>query len=272
MYTGDFLSESLVGKRIVVIGCAQGHGSSIAKGCSENGAEVLLIDRNPAVRDLCESIRRDGGKADFRIADVLKPETVSAALAELSGDSGIDGVVYMPRGRIRKEMSEISPEDWDADLDIALKGAFFSAQAAVPLFRKAERYPFFITMSSILSEFIGPESVGYHAAKGGLESLTRYLAVHLGPRGIRVNSIQMGWIIKDGDLRKFLEEDNREYRTQVEQAHPLKKVGTSRDLLNAVIFLATENSAFITGQVLRIDGGMTIQEPSTLAKKMGSAA
>ncbi len=253
-----------------MVGCAQGHGSSIARGLSENGAEVLLVDRNSDTEEVRDGIRKAGGKADFRVADVLKPESVKAALGEMAGVSGIDGLIYFPRGRVRKDMSEISPEDWDLDLDVALKGAFFSAQAALPFFRKADRHPFIITLSSILSEYVGNESVGYHSAKGGLESLTRYLAVHLGPRGIRANSIQMGWIIKDGDLPKFMEDGNHRYRTLAEQAHPLKKVGTSKDLLNTVIFLASENSAFITGQVIRVDGGLTIQEQSHLIKKMES--
>ena len=267
-----FLSDSLAGKRIVLIGCVQGHGLSIAKGCAENGAEVLLVDRSPAIEEIRESIRKSGGKADSRVADVLQPETVKAALGELSGASGIDGLIYFPRGRVRKKLADISPEDWDADLDVALKGAFFSAQSAMTYFRKAERHPFIITMSSILSEFVANESAGYHSAKGGLDSLTRYLAVHLGPRGIRVNAIQMGWVIKDEDLSKFMSDENKAYRFHAEQSHPLNKIGTSKDLLNAVIFLATENSAFITGQIIRVDGGMTIQEQSDLAKKMKSAA
>jgi NAD(P)-dependent dehydrogenase (short-subunit alcohol dehydrogenase family) len=255
----------------VVIGCAQGHGSAIAKGCAEHGAEVLLVDRNPAIAEISDAIRKAGGKADWRYADVLKPETVQAALRELSATARIDGLIYFPRGRVRKDMASITPEDWDEDLDVALKGAFFSAQAALPCFGVAERHPFIITLSSILSGYVGNESAGYHSAKGGLESLTRYLAVHMGPRGIRVNAIQMGWIIKDGDLPKFMEAGNAAYRQSAERAHPLRKIGTSRDLLNTVVFLASENAAFITGQVIRVDGGLTIQEQSHLLKKMESA-
>lgn len=271
MYTGDSLSDSLVGKRIVIVGCSQGHGSSIAVGCANLGAEVLLVDRNNAVNDICNRIRDDGGKAESYLADVLDAETIKNALSVLSGKTGIDGILYFPRARVRKDMLDISQDDWDLDLNIALRGAFFTVQAAVEHFKKAPCKPFIITFSSILAEFVGNESAGYHSAKGGLESLTRYLAVNLGPKAIRVNAIQMGWIIKDADLEKFNSTTNHHYRTSAEQAHPLKKVGTAQDLLNAVEFLATEKSAFITGQILRIDGGLTIQEQTHLFSKMQMA-
>jgi|SRR5882724_4089612 len=266
-----FRSDVFANKRILIVGCAQGHGLSVAEGCAANGAEVLLVDRNPAVLEAAVRIIALGGKASVRVTDVTQAGAVKTAFDELAEDKGFDGLIYLPRGRVRKNWEELTSEDWDADLNIALKGAFLSAQAAVPHLRGNSRQSFIVTLSSILAEFIGNEGLGYHAAKGGLESLTRYLAVQLGPQGIRVNAIQMGWIIKEQDAARFAAPENLNYRNSAIKAHPLRRVGDATDLINSILFLGSEKAAFITGQVLRLDGGLTLQEQTHFLSRMSSS-
>ncbi len=268
MFMAASLSDHFAHKRLAIVGGAQGHGFAIAEGCARNGAEVLLLDHDPAIADAAARLTAAGLPAAYRTADVTAPGTVKTALDELAGQGPIDGLIYLPRGRVRKSWNTITPDDWHTDLDTALAGAFFCVQAAFPYLCRSTKHPFVITLSSILSDFAGNESAGYHAAKGGLDSLTRYLAVQLGPLGIRVNTIQMGWIIKDQDLPRFHSDDNRRYRESAIAAHPLRRVGYTQDVLNSILFLGSDQASFLTGQILRLDGGLTLQEHTHLLQRM----
>ena len=267
----DFLSNCFSGKRIVLIGCAQGHGYSVAAGCARNGADLLMIDHNPAIAEAAASLAAAGHRVAYKIADATQPDSIKSSLAELVGEGAVDGVVYLPRARVRKNWTELTPEDWHADVDTALSGAFFCIQAVYPYLCRSTQGPFVITLSSVLAGLAGNESAGYHSAKAGLESLTRYLAVQLGPQGIRANAIQMGWLIKDKDLPRFNGEDNRAYRESAIKAHPLRRIGYAEDLINTILFLGTERSAFMTGQILCLDGGLTLQEHTHFASRMNEA-
>lgn len=268
MFMADFLSDSFAGKRIVVIGCAQGHGFSIAEGCARHGAELLLIDHNPAIADAAARLTANGHKNSFQTADVTVPATITEALKQLAGEGSVDGLIYLPRARVRKPWITITTDDWQTDLNTALGGAFFCVQSAFPYLCRSTSGPFVITLSSILSNFAGNESAGYHSAKGGLESLTRYLAVELGPQKIRVNAVQMGWVIKDQDLNRFNGEDNQQYRDSAITLHPLRRIGYTEDVINSIVFLGSDKAAFITGQVLRLDGGLTVQEHTHFLNRM----
>lgn len=254
--------KEFLNKRIAIIGCAQRLGRSIAMGCSSAGAELFLFDIDPGIEGLVAEIQNAGGKARYRIVDVRNLSGSNELFKDMIGEDGLDGLIYTPHSREPKNFMEYKPENWNSDLDIALKGAFFAAQSAIPyLTRSKEQYPFIIYISSILSQVIGPESVGYHVAKAGLDNLTRYLAERAGPMGIRVNAVQLGWFIKDKDKECYKEEKNKAYRDIVEATNPLKRVGTSEDLLNAILFLGSHKARFITGQNICIDGGVTIRDP-----------
>jgi len=264
----DFLSDSFAGKRVVVIGCAQGHGFSIADGCARHGAELLLIDHNPTIADAAARLTANGHKNSFRTADVTVPATITDAFKQLAGEGSIDGLIYVPRARVRKPWLTITRDDWQSDLNTALSGTFFCVQSAFPYLCRSTSGPFVITLSSILSDFAGNQSAGYHSAKGGLESLTRYLAVELGPQKIRVNAVQVGWILKEYDLNHFNSEYNQQFRDLAITSHPLRRIGYSEDVLNSILFLGSDKAAFITGQILRLDGGLTLQEQSHFLNRM----
>ncbi|MBT6051003.1 MAG: SDR family oxidoreductase [Candidatus Scalindua sp.] len=253
--------KEFLNKRIAIIGCVQGLGRSIAMGCSSAGAELFLFDVNPEIEGLVAEIQDAGGKARCRVVDVSNLSDSNKLFKNMFRENGLDGLIYTPRSREPKDFMDYKLGNWDTDLNITLKGAFFAAQEAIPyLARNKEQYPFIIYISSILSQFIGPESVGYHVAKAGLDNLTRYLAVRVGHIGIRVNAVQLGWFIKDSD-KEFYKEENKVYRDSAEGTNPLKRVGTSEDLLNAILFLGSHKARFITGQIMCIDGGVTILDP-----------
>lgn len=254
-------------KTVAVVGCAQGLGRSIALGCANIGAELFLFDIKPEVENVANEIRTAGGKATFRIVDVCDVKLIGMLFKELFEGISLSGMIYTPRGKETRNFLEYDSDNWDSDLNIALKGAFFWAQGIAPyLAKNREDHPFIIYISSVLSKVVGIESVGYHAAKSGIENLTRYLAVKLGPSGIRVNAVQLGWFIKDIHKEHFYSEENRDIRELAEGSNPLNRVGTSEDLLDAILFLGSRKAKFITGQILCIDGGSTIQEPSYILR------
>ena len=251
----------------MVLGCAHGLGRSVALGCAQAGAEVLLADHHPEPPGVLTEITGTGGRASFAHVDVESVPSLRSNLLELVGDSPLHGLIYFPRARLRKAMEEVAEADWDRDLDVSLRGAFFAVQTLLPALRRSAP-GFVITLSSILSESVGVEGVGYHVAKAGLDQLTRYLAVHLGPHRIRVNAVQIGWMVKDEHLPRFLGPANQSFRAKVERIHPLRMVGESVDLMNVISFLGSDASRFMTGQILRLDGGLTLQEQSHLVDSL----
>ena len=271
MFMADSLSNCFEGRRILVIGCAKGHGFSVAMGCAKNGAELLLIDHNSMLPDAVARLLALGHRVDYRLADVTDLESVKKAITELAGDGPVDGVIYLPRGRVRKPWTLITPAEWHSDMDIGLGGAFFCIQSVLPFLVRSQRSPFVITLSSALASLAGSESPGYHASKAGLESLTRYLALELGPQGMRCNAVQVGWLIKDEHMERFNSQENTAYRDSAVAVHPLRRIGNSNDLVNTILFLGSDRSSFITGQVLCVDGGISIQEHSHFINRMNAA-
>jgi NAD(P)-dependent dehydrogenase (short-subunit alcohol dehydrogenase family) len=108
------------------------------------------------------------------------------------------------------------------------------------------------------------ESVGYHIAKAGIEHLARYFASEFGVHGIRVNAISPGWLVKDQHKEFFYSEENSNYRHSVELTHLLNPIGSIEDIVDAMLFLGSKRSKFITGQTINVDGGLGIKEPGSM--------
>ena len=122
-----------------------------------------------------------------------------------------------------------------------------------------------INVSSVVSTHICSEPADYHVSKAGFNQLTKYLAFYAGPKGVRVNAVAPGLIVKEEGKDRF-EKDSLK-KSRLEWCHPLRKAGDSSDVANAICFLASDLSKFITGQVLVVDGGLTIAEPGFLVNK-----
>jgi NAD(P)-dependent dehydrogenase (short-subunit alcohol dehydrogenase family) len=231
----------------------------------------LLLDHNSGLPASAEKLRAMGHRVTYRTVDVTCHSEVKKAIDELCSEGSVDGVIYLPRARVRKPWTLITPDEWHSDIDAGLSGAFFCVQSVFPYLLRSRGAPFVITISSVLAGLAGSESPGYHAAKAGLESLTRYLALELGAQGIRCNAVQVGWLIKDEHLDRFNSAENTAYRESAIAVHPLRRIGHSEDLVNAILFLGSERSRFITGQVIGLDGGITLQEHSHFLSRMTGA-
>jgi NAD(P)-dependent dehydrogenase (short-subunit alcohol dehydrogenase family) len=270
---GALVSNEFAGQRIAIFGCAHGHGLALAQHFSRNNAELILLDHNQHITQIRDDIVATGAKAVSYQLDVENIDQIKEVI-HAEGSRGLDGLIYVPRARIRKSALEIEVSDWNKEIQISLSSAFFATQtAALYLNQRKENFPFIIFISSVLSTHAGSESVAYHVAKGGINQLTRVLAVEYGPLGIRVNAVSPGWNIKDSHMQAFYDSKNETYRTITESSHPLGLIGDTQDIAEAVHFLASKRAKFITGQILEVNGGVLLREPShfylDMMKKMG---
>ena len=254
----DFLYNDLKSKRILIIGSASGHGAFFAKKFFEIGATPILVDIDNDIDNFAKSISQElkGYSLDVRDPNVFK-----VLAKEIDGP--LHGIIYNPRARIRKAFLEIESRDLDTEYQIGLRGACLASQALLShLAKQSEEHPFIILISSVLSHSIGNENVGYHTSKAGIDHLTRYLAVELGKYKIRVNAVAPGWVVKQEHEKLFESQGNEKYRKLVEDSHAINQRGNSQDIFEAIAFLSSKRSRFITGQIINVDGGVNLKEPS----------
>lgn len=240
---------SLEGKRALVTGASRGLGQAIAQGLAEAGAELVITARKrESLEETAALIRQAGGKVECLALDQSLTGAISSALSALApcdilvNNAGIEEVT---------PSLEVTPAIWDRILDTNLRGAFFTAQAmAEGMIRKGGGA--IINLCSLTS-FVGvPGAVPYGASKTGLLGMTRALATEWGPKGIRVNAIAPGYFRTQ--MTEVFYED-RAWAESMLGKIPQGRFGQTRDLCGAVIFLASEASAYVTGQCLGVDGG-----------------
>ena len=249
---------SLEGKRALVTGGAQGLGLAIAEAFCAAGAAVTVADINAeAVKAAAEGLSAEGGKAFSVTCDVSKEEQVAQAVntaAELMG--GLDIVVANAGVSVRAPAEEMTLDQWNKVIDIDLKGVFLCD-------REAGRYMLshgggsIINMSSIIG-IVGNTTgnTNYAAAKGGVSSMTKVMAVEWAQRGVRVNAIAPaqtatklieGLMERDPNTLKYFE------------AHiPMGRLGKPCEIAAAAVFLASDATSFVTGQTIAVDGGVTV--------------
>ena len=175
----------------------------------------------------------------------------------------IDILVNNARSGVRTTFFEETEESWEQTISVTLKAAFFTSQEAIRQMSRSGGGAI-VNISSVAADFIGKDSPVYHIAKAGITQMTRYLAMHAGAYNIRVNCVAPGFIIQDEHMNRYSDESNMHYKKIAEFCHPVGHIGTSNDVADAVIFLCSPQSAFITGQSIVVDGGLTIQEQSNL--------
>ena len=248
---------SLRGKVAVVTGAASGIGRGISLRLAEMGAfvAVLDIDENKG-RAAAAEIESQGAEAIFLKCDVRRAADCQHAVeAAIQRSSKIDILCNCAGIAIRKDIVELTEDEWDLALDVTLKGIYLLSRAVVPHMIRAGGGSI-INIGSGWSLKGGPRAASYCAAKGGTVNLTRAMAIDHGQHNIRVNCVCPG-DVDTPMLRSECSQLGQGVQTFMQEAanRPLARVGTPDDIANAVLFLASPMSSWITGAALVVDGG-----------------
>ena len=242
----------LDGKVALVTGASQGIGEAIAKRLAAQGATVVCAARTlTKLQQEADAIREAGGKADVLEADLSDGASVRAAIATTIERHGAIHVLVNNAGITRdKLLIQMKEEDWDAVLDTNLKGAWTAIQAATKPMMK-QRWGRIINIASVVGQMGNPGQANYVAAKAGLIGLTKSVARELASRNVTANAVTPGYI--ETAMTAGL---SAEVKATFTQQIPLGRMGTGEDIAAAVVFLASDEASYVTGQVLSVNGGL----------------
>lgn len=253
------------GKTVLVTGGSAGIGKAIARTFAELGAHVAICGVNrTAGRDTAAELARLGGECTYFLADFTKKGIPAKAVATtITRFGAIDVLVNNAKLAQRVSLFDETEDSWESSMAVTLRAAFFTSQAAIAHMAKHGGGAI-INIGSVEGYSVGHDSAVYHIAKAGMLQMTRYLAVHAGRAGVRVNCIMPGFIVKDEYTVRYESPQNEKFRRTVEFAHPVGHTGKTQDVAQLAAYLASPNAAFITGQGITVDGGLTLHDQNTL--------
>ena len=242
----------LDGKVALVTGASQGIGEAIAKQLAAQGATVVCAARTlRKLQEVADAITAEGGKADLVVADLSDTASIKAAIATTLERHGALHILVNNAGITRdKLLIQMKEEDWDAVLDTNLKGAWTAIQAATKPMMK-QRWGRIINIASVVGQMGNPGQSNYVAAKAGLIGLTKSVARELASRNVTANAVTPGYI-ETAMTAGLPENVKAEFTKQI----PLGRMGTAADIASAVVFLASDEAGYVTGQVLSVNGGL----------------
>jgi 3-oxoacyl-[acyl-carrier protein] reductase len=243
---------SLQGKIALVTGASQGIGEAIAKALAKQGALVVCAARTESkLQSVAEAIRAEGGQADVVVMDLGSTESVKAAVATTLERHGALHILVNNAGITRdKLLIQMKEEDWDAVINTNLKGAYTAIQAVTKSMMK-QRTGRIINIASVVGQMGNAGQANYVAAKAGLIGLTKSVARELASRNVTANAVTPGYI--ETDMTSGLPED---VKAEFTKSIPLGRMGKPEDIAAAVCFLASDEAAYVTGQIVSVNGGM----------------
>lgn len=244
--------DRLKDKVAIITGAGQGIGKGIALRLAKENCAVVVSDIDETnAQKVADEIKQNGQKAIAIKCDVSKKAEVDSLISKTVEEFGkLDILVNNAGIYPYKPFEQMTEEDWDKVISINLKSVFLTSQAAVKVMKEESKI---IDISSIASIVGFPTLSHYCASKGGINGFVRALAIELAPKKINVNAVAPGAINTPGAV------SNEEQQKQTIAGIPLKKIGEPEDIANAVLFLASDEASYITGQILVVDGGWTIQ-------------
>ena len=243
----------LTGKVALITGAARGIGKAIALKFASEGANIAFTDLeiNEAAQETISELEAFGVKVKGYASNAADFEATQAVVAQIEADFGRIDVLVNNAG-ITKDglVMRMSEQQWDAVIAVNMKGAFNFLHAVVPVMAR-QKGGSIINMASIAGQTGNPGQVNYSASKAGLIAMAKSVAKEMGARGIRANAIAPGFIISEmTDALPQAVKD--EYLKMI----PLKRGGTVEDIANTALYLASDLSAYVTGQVIAVNGGM----------------
>jgi 3-oxoacyl-[acyl-carrier protein] reductase len=246
---------ALTGKVALVTGGSRGIGRAIAVALGRRGAKVIVnyASRADAAREAAAAIEAAGGQAAIAGFDVADPAAVTEAIKAIGKDhGGLDILVNNAGVAINGLLLRFSDEQWQKTLAVNLGGSFHCIRAAASLLLRARAAGRIINVTSVVGETGNAGQAAYAASKAGLIGLTMSTARELASRGVTCNAIAPGYIETDMTAEHLPEAQRARLLEQI----PLAKIGRPEDVADAAAFLAGPEAGYITGQVLRVNGGM----------------
>jgi len=247
----------LEGKSAIVTGAASGIGRATARLLAAEGATVLAVDRPGTALDATVAEAAEGAERMSTLAaDIADPESAPRIVAAALERSGRLDILVNNAGVGANALAEVMPlEEWDRVFSVNIRGMFMLCKAAIPELR-ASGTGRIVNIASVMAEHTDYGLSAYAASKAGVAGLTRTLALELGKFGITANYILPG-AIYTGMTRQSFDQDH--IREVWERKSPLKRLGQPIDVARGILFLASEDGGFVTGQGLVIDGGLTLR-------------
>jgi len=247
-------------KAVIVTGGALGIGRATCELLAREGANVAVVDLlDEEGRELASKIGRAGGTARYWRADVARESDVQRVFREIGEAFGRIDVLVNNAGisGANKPTHELSEEEWDRVQAVNVKGVFFCTKHAVPWMLQAGGGSI-VNLSSIYGLVGAPDSPPYHASKGAVRLMSKTDALLYAKQGIRVNSVHPGFIWTPM-VEKYLrtQGDVAQLRRGLDALHPLGRIGEPEDVAYGILYLACDESKFVTGSELVIDGGYT---------------
>jgi glucose 1-dehydrogenase len=255
----------LKGKNVLVTGGSSGIGQAIAVRFAEHGANVAInylrrpeeaSDTEEQVHACVTKVQQEGVRDVLVQGDVSQEDDVvrmvGRAVEELGG---LDVLVNNAGIQISRPSEELSSADFDTVLAVNLRGSFLCAREAIRHFLAEEKGGSIVNISSVHQLIPKPNYLGYSTSKGGMQNLTRTLALEYASRGIRVNGVGPGATVTPIN-RAWIEDPEK--RAQVEEHIPMQRAGEADEMAGVTAFLASDDAAYITGQTIFVDGGLTL--------------
>jgi gluconate 5-dehydrogenase len=255
----------LSGKIALVTGASRGLGKHFALSLARAGADVAITSRTLAsLEDTAAAITALGRRVLPVALDVRDHGSIQSTVAAVHAHFGcIDILVNNAGCNIRKPALDVAWEDWNTILDTNLRGPFFVAQA-VARHMVAARRGRIINIGSVTSVAGYTGLAPYGASRGGIKQLTMSLAADWGPQGVTVNCLAPGWFKTSQNAVLY---ENAEWVKYLSDRIPLRRPGAMEDLTGALIFLSSDASAYVTGQTLLVDGGISVNDTRALPTK-----
>ena len=253
------MGDRLNNRVAIVVGAARGIGAGIAERFLEEGASVLIVDMEKDAGEATASRLSRLGACNFRAADISNANDVEEFVDVALEAFGRVDILVQNAGIYPWTLIEnIAPAEWDRVLAVNLKGTFLSAQACLkPM--KAQRYGRMVFTSSITGPRVSSPGHGhYSASKAGIIGFIRAAAIEFAPYGITVNGVEPGNILTEG----MVAHRSAKFIASMEEMIPLGRLGTPRDVANAVLYLAGSEAEYVTGTTIVVDGGQTLPEGS----------
>jgi glucose 1-dehydrogenase len=255
----------LKGKGVLVTGGTSGIGQAIAVRFAQHGANVAInylrqpdeaSDTEQQVQACVSNVQREGVRDVLVQGDVSREEDVVRMVGQAVSElGGVDVLINNAGIQISRPSDELSSEDFDKVLAVNIRGAFLCAREAIRHFLAESKSGVIINVSSVHQLIPKPDYLGYSVSKGGMQNLTRTLALEYAERGIRVNGIGPGATVTPIN-RAWIDDPVR--REQVESHIPMRRAGTADEMGAVACFLASDDAAYITGQTIFVDGGLTL--------------